>query len=772
MKQFIAFTIIFLLSINILAAQTNVRGWYAQGQVWIVWETLPDDSSVYEIYESDNSFTSVSNEKLIGRLFFNEWKAGALRDQVKRPLQNINFKIPTPDSTYRLFRNEGLFVKTPHGPGRKYYAVVKMGQTTVTAANITPNDIRQRYLPDKDPVQCHAQYEDTLREGFKIRYYYMWADGRQDYWNSRPDFPVMANKYKNGMPSLFLISEAIGMDTTAGKKIPATLWLHGGGGGATGSIATSRKEINIEPKQGILVAHNDDCFRLKSISSNNGQIKDSVLGFQTNTWFFGYTKNDNPFDSAYEPAAGDTIINYTQRRLIWINDWLIKNYNVDPNRISVNGHSMGSAGTTALMKAYPEKFASATIFNNGLAGPDEIDEDDSQGARLFGTPDLNLCTNLIRRGPTDTVVHIYQAFNLNDRNATARDLPLVRMYHGKNDDKGVMRWDSYVVQEYKKADSLGWGMQLFWSERKHGLESWKPAHDHWGYGLTADSQTVRDNVSYQEFYRSDTSYPGFFNHRLDNKNHDPGDGTVGTDRNPQTDSSGGNYDGHDWGHRGGFHEWALDTIVDEVDRWQVTAWLTSAAAFTNDKSPHEFLKADVSIRRPQRFNPVTGTPLNWYVIDALTADTLQVGCDTVTYDNLVVIPGVTVYREAIRKVNIVVTDPLAALPTVPAAEPAPKQPPGIGRTLKDDLLTNTRLEQSFPNPFVSSACIRYHIPPDVKTAQLIIRDIMGRPVKQINLNAGSGIVYIERSTLASGTYIYSLLADGRLIQSKRMIVAP
>ncbi|MEJ7681347.1 MAG: hypothetical protein WKG06_26555 [Segetibacter sp.] len=221
---------------------------------------------------------------------------------------------------------------------------------------------------------------------------------------------------------------------------------------------------------------------------------------------------------------------------------------------------MGSAGATALMKAYPKKFATAAIFNNGLDGPDLTD----QGYHLFGDKNTNLPTNLIRRSNTDPVVHIYQAFNLNDRNSTERDLPLVRMFHGKNDDRGLMKWDAYVVQEYRKADSFGWGMQLYWGERNHGLEGWWTNHDHWSFGL--DSQTFRDNVGYEETFRSNVSYPGFFNHRIDQKNHDPGDGTVGTDNIPSTDSSGVNGIGvgHDWGTWGGYHEWNRETIIEFI----------------------------------------------------------------------------------------------------------------------------------------------------------------------------------------------------------------
>lgn len=756
MKQRITLTVILFLFINNLFSQTGIRAWYAKGQVWIVWQTAPSDSSIYEIYESDNLVTSSTNAQLIGRLFSNEWKAGALRDQVTNSMKNINFRIPTARSTYRLDRDEGLFVKTPHDNGVKYYAVVKKGKKAVVFNVNGTDSIRHFYDPVRDPVQCHPQLDTLWDYVYKGRYYYMWADGRREYWNSRPDFPVMANIFKNGMPSLFIISEGEEMDTTAGKKIPATLWLHGGGGSAISSISTSRQEINIKPKKGILVAHNDDFFRIDSV-----EVEDTIIGFHSNTWFFGWAKNEDPFDRLHFPLAGDTIINYTQRRLIWINDWLIKNYNVDSNIISVNGHSMGSAGATALMKSYPQKFATATIFNNGLDGPDLTD----QGYHLFGDRNTNLPTNLIRRSSADPIVRIYQAFNLNDRNSTERDLPLVRMFHGKNDDRGLMKWDAYVVQEYRKADSLGWGMQLYWGERNHGLEGWWLHKDHWSFGL--DSQTIRDNVSYEETYRSDISYPAFFNHRLDQKNHDPGDGTVGADDEPGTDISGV---GHDWGTWGGYHDWNRQTIIDSTQRWRVTAWLIDSALFAADNSPNKFLTADVTLRRTRQFKPLKGTSVNWYVIDTLTLDTLQRGTVAVNKDDIVFIPGVKVYKRSFRKVYIEVRTFPAVIQPSRKEEQFTLQTESFDKSQKNHVTAKASMEQIMPNPLVETARIGYYIPSDAKTAQLIITTANGSPVRQTALRAGSGISYIHANEFRNGIYIYTLVVDGKVCESRKMIV--
>lgn len=82
-----------------------------------------------------------------------------------------------------------------------------------------------------------------------------------------------------------------------------------------------------------------------------------------------------------------------------------------------------------------------------------------------------------------------------------------------------------------------------------------------------------------------------------------------------------------------------------------------------------------------------------------------------------------------------------------------------------------RLEQNAPNPFNNATLIRYNIPADVQNAQITITDIKGTTLKAIPLNnKGTGQVSIAAGTLMSGTYIYSLVVDGKKIDSKQMVL--
>ncbi|TAE53373.1 MAG: hypothetical protein EAZ89_07495, partial [Bacteroidetes bacterium] len=633
MKKWLLF--VAMASCHILSAQTNVRAWYAQGQVWIVWQTGLPFPETFAVYKKNTTFTNVSQANVIGRLYQYEYLPGTYIEQTQSP--GFTYKIPRPDgTTYTLGPGEGLFVETPTNSGSAYYAVVEWGNTAVNAGvNITANAVSYTYDPVNEPVSCHLQLTQTLPSGHKTKWYSLWAMGRQDPEAGRPDFPVMANAFKNGMPSMFIVSEALGMDTTGGKKVPMTHWFHGGGMVASQFLANDFEVFGIEPLKGISVSHNDD-FAVKTIKDG-----DTVFTAGRSLWF-GWAAAYNPFNPGFDAGPGDTVINYTQRRILWINDWLTAQYHIDPAHIALQGYSMGSAGASALGKAYPEKFSTVCAFNNGYrSGVDETSE------RIVGSIAENLPTNL-RRGPGD-IVRINEVFDLTTRTSPSRDFPLFRTWAGKNDPNDRMHWGADLVAQYRKADSLGLGTQISWDERFHVYDS---LNVYWIEDRLPALRTYRGTLAYQEGFSSNQSYPAFFNHRLDSLNNDPGVGTFGTN----------NGDGDNWGTWGGWHNWGLDDAIDSGMYWEVTAWLTSDAVFPHDNSPYDQLVADMAIRKPQYFRPAAGqNNIYWNVRDLNTGLFLQSGIASAQDEDLVVIPQIVVYKESIRKVRIRLRDIFVAV---------------------------------------------------------------------------------------------------------------
>jgi uncharacterized protein YoxC len=79
------------------------------------------------------------------------------------------------------------------------------------------------------------------------------------------------------------------------------------------------------------------------------------------------------------------------------------------------------------------------------------------------------------------------------------------------------------------------------------------------------------------------------------------------------------------------------------------------------------------------------------------------------------------------------------------------------------------LEQNTPNPFNHTTTIRYTLPLQYTPAQIIITDNMGRTVRQIDISgSGKGNITVDASLLSSSSYRYSLVAAGKLIDTKQM----
>ena len=81
------------------------------------------------------------------------------------------------------------------------------------------------------------------------------------------------------------------------------------------------------------------------------------------------------------------------------------------------------------------------------------------------------------------------------------------------------------------------------------------------------------------------------------------------------------------------------------------------------------------------------------------------------------------------------------------------------------------LEQNTPNPFNGETTIQYYLPKWAYDAQLQITDFNGKILKvENNLTTGHGTISLAAGALPSGTYSYSLLIDGKIVDTKRMVL--
>ena len=80
------------------------------------------------------------------------------------------------------------------------------------------------------------------------------------------------------------------------------------------------------------------------------------------------------------------------------------------------------------------------------------------------------------------------------------------------------------------------------------------------------------------------------------------------------------------------------------------------------------------------------------------------------------------------------------------------------------------LLQNAPNPFDQNTTIRYNVPVLIKKAQLMIYTMDGRLVRSFSLNSGMNTFTINAGSLSEGQYVYTLLVDGKKVDTKTMTI--
>ncbi|HWY37420.1 MAG TPA: tail fiber domain-containing protein, partial [Bacteroidia bacterium] len=79
------------------------------------------------------------------------------------------------------------------------------------------------------------------------------------------------------------------------------------------------------------------------------------------------------------------------------------------------------------------------------------------------------------------------------------------------------------------------------------------------------------------------------------------------------------------------------------------------------------------------------------------------------------------------------------------------------------------LNQNVPNPFAEQTVITYNIPQNANTAQLLFYDVNGKQIQNVTITTkGRGQLNVYANDLTSGVYSYTLIVDGKIIDTKKM----
>ncbi len=95
----------------------------------------------------------------------------------------------------------------------------------------------------------------------------------------------------------------------------------------------------------------------------------------------------------------------------------------------------------------------------------------------------------------------------------------------------------------------------------------------------------------------------------------------------------------------------------------------------------------------------------------------------------------------------------------------------ITASVETKTLSYPVLEQNTPNPFDASTKIGYYLPNSIISANIFVYDMNGEQLKNyIITERGEGFTTIQGSEFNAGMYLYALIADGKVIDTKRMIL--
>ena len=80
------------------------------------------------------------------------------------------------------------------------------------------------------------------------------------------------------------------------------------------------------------------------------------------------------------------------------------------------------------------------------------------------------------------------------------------------------------------------------------------------------------------------------------------------------------------------------------------------------------------------------------------------------------------------------------------------------------------LNQNQPNPFKEKTTITYFIPKGIEKAEIAIYDFAGKLVKKETIKSGNGEIDVYATNLKDGVFTYAIIANGEIVNSKKMLL--
>lgn len=524
---------------------TGIRAVHHDGQTFITWTDVAPGAAGeayrYEVYRSAEPITAANLDQATrthkgilnnsAKCTFAAWKP-----QLRNDTSGITCVI-VPGGE-RLPDPSGLAVKTAveGQTGRAYYAVVAVDLKGARVTSVVPGEsattepVEEKVAPIR-PIQIKG--DASLREVKESR-------------------PLIVSLHASAMS---LVGPG-GTDQYLYWGTPEMGWRDG----LQSHFGVAERKTPGEPA-GVLTLTLPD-----AVMRNDGK-------FYMQTSWLGYRP------AVFDPDADPLLfVNYTERKLLWVIDWVLANYAVDRNRIYLTGGSMGATGTHHFGPRHPELFA-ATSASRGRVRRNEMARKDPRSPAVPARmPDGAIVNEMV-----DMIAYVEKH---------AEDLPVILYCVGRRD--WYAQW----------ADQVAYARAL--EKARHGFVF------AWNDGDHSSGSAAGRHLPNMLLFARNRSYPAFSN---SSASDDPGTGETESGAKEGTIN-------------GGF---TWKDIIDEAARYAVTIGHASVKEGTA-------VSVDVTPRRLQAFRPIAGKAYRFTSVPAGGADEVQSGTATADAKGLLTVP--------------------------------------------------------------------------------------------------------------------------------------
>lgn len=90
--------------------------------------------------------------------------------------------------------------------------------------------------------------------------------------------------------------------------------------------------------------------------------------------------------------------------------------------------------------------------------------------------------------------------------------------------------------------------------------------------------------------------------------------------------------------------------------------------------------------------------------------------------------------------------------------------------IHDNILSNIRLSEAYPNPATNFVTIDYDMPSEVDEASVRIVNILGSVVNEQIIESGNKKLRLDVSDLKDGIYFYSIIINDYIFSTKKLII--